>query len=135
MTLKKKIQSKLNDKNLKINIILVDDFPIGYIQSYPVDGQGAWTNKVKVMDNMVSLDYYIGDINFIHKGIGSEMIIKYIEDVVKKDNYSGVLISPDPKNIAQEKLMKKCGFKYIKTVNVPYKNSREKEAVYVKIFE
>ena len=28
--------------------------------------------------------------------------------------------------------VEKCGFRYVKTVNVPYSNSKEKEAVYIK---
>ena len=130
-TLEKKMERKLNTKNMKVNIVLCDDFPIGYIQSYPVDGNGSWTTKVRVAENMVSLDYYIGDINFIHKGIGKLMLLEYIK-IVSKEGYNNVLISPDPENFVQEKLMKKLGFTYIKTVNVPYINSPEREAIYVK---
>lgn len=81
---------------------------------------------------MVSIDYYIGDINYIHKGIGSKMILEYIEQVVKLDGYAVAMISPDPNNIASRKCVEKCGFQYIKTVNVPYSNSKNKEAVYIK---
>ena len=69
-TLEKKMARKLNEPKTRANIVLVDNIPMGYIQSYPVDGNGAWTRKVKVAENMVSIDYFIGDLNFIHKGIG-----------------------------------------------------------------
>lgn len=71
----------------------------------------------------------------IHKGLGSKMILEYIEQVVKKDKYDIAMISPDPENKAQQCLMKKCGFQYIKTVNVPYANSKSKESVYIKKLE
>ena len=54
---------------------------------------------------------------------------------VKKDKYDIAMISPDPENKAQQCLMKKCGFQYIKTVNVPYANSKSKESVYIKKLE
>lgn len=63
------------------------------------------------------------------------MILEYIEQVVKKENYAVAMISPDPGNAVQQKLMAKCGFKYIKTVGIPYENSKNKEAVYIKELE
>lgn len=131
-TIKKKIEKKLNEPLTRVNIVMVNNYPIGYIQSYPVEGNGNWSKQVKVAENMVSIDYYIGDLNYIHKGIGSKMILEYIEQIIKKDNYSVVLISPDPKNIANCKCVEKCGFKYIKTVGIPYNTSKEKEAIYIK---
>jgi len=113
-------------------IVMYNNFPIGFIQSYPVDNNGSWTTKVKVAENMVSIDYFIGDINFIHKGIGPKMIQEYIDKIIKPDKYSVALISPDPNNIANRKCIEKCGFVFIKNVNVPYKNSKSQESVYIK---
>ena len=110
------MSENLKEPNTRANIVLVDNEPIGYIQSYPVDDKTPWGKKIKVADNMVSIDYFIGDINYIHKGLGSKMILEYIEQVVKKDKYDIAMISPDPENKAQQCLMKKCGFQYIKTV-------------------
>lgn len=131
-TLERKMEKKLKDPKTKAKIVLVDNVPMGFIQSYPVDGCGAWANKVRVADNMVSIDYFIGDLNYIHKGLGSKMILEYIEQIIKKEGYSVAMISPDPNNIANCKCVEKCGFRYVKTVNVPYSNSKEKEAVYIK---
>ena len=129
------MSENLKEPNTRANIVLVDNEPIGYIQSYPVDDKTPWGKKIKVADNMVSIDYFIGDINYIHKGLGSKMILEYIEQVVKKDKYDIAMISPEPENKAQQCLMKKCGFQYIKTVNVPYANSKSKESVYIKKLE
>lgn len=134
-TLETKMPKKMKEPNTRANIVLIDNVSIGYIQSYPVDGNGNWTKQVKVAENMASIDYFIGDINYIHKGIGSKMILEYIEQVVKKENYAVAMISPDPGNAVQQKLMAKCGFKYIKTVGIPYENSKNKEAVYIKELE
>ena len=131
-TLENKMKRKIKEPQTKANIVLVDNHPIGYIQSYPVDGNGNWTKQVKVAENMVSIDYFIGDINYIHKGLGSKMILEYIEQVVKKESYAAAMISPDPENHASCKCIEKCGFKYIKTVGIPYNTSRAKEAVFIK---
>ena len=132
LTLKNKIANKLKEKDLKAYLVCIDNVPIGYIQSYPVCDKSAWGKKVKVHDNTVSLDYYIGDINYIHKRLGSLIINEYIEQVIKKDGFEYVMISPDPENKVQLRLMEKCKFEYIKTVNVPYSNSKNREAIYIK---
>lgn len=132
LTLKKKIEKILKESKTRAYIIMIDNNFIGYIQSYPVDGNGNWTKQVKVAENMVSIDYYIGDLNYIHKGLGKKIILEYIEQIIKKENYSVVMISPDPNNIVNCKCVEKCGFRYIKTVGIPYNSSKEKEAVYIK---
>lgn len=94
-TLENKILKNLKQPKTRANIILIDNVPIGYIQSYPVDGNGNWTKQVKVAENMVSIDYFIGDINYIHKGLGSKMILEYIDQVIKNENYAFAMISPE----------------------------------------
>ena len=81
---------------------------------------------------MVSIDYYIGDINYIHKGYGSKIILELIEQVIKHLGYDYALISPNPDNKGSIRCCEKSGFKYVKTVSVPYNNSKERECVYVK---
>lgn len=131
-TLRKKLIGKINDSNTKAMIAMADNKEFGYVQCYPADGQGAWSKKVKVYDNTASIDYFIGDIKFIHKGCGQRMILEFIEQIIKPLGYEYVMISPDPQNTASIRCCKKCGFEYAKTVNVPYINSKNKEAVYIR---
>jgi RimJ/RimL family protein N-acetyltransferase len=56
------------------------------------------------------------------------MILEYIEQIVKTENYSVAMISPDPENNASCRCVEKCGFRYVKT----YNSSKEKEAIYIK---
>ena len=131
-TIENKLNNKINNANMIVKIAMLNGKDFGYIQCYPVDGQGAWSTKVKVYNKTCSIDYYIGDINYIHMGYGKEMILSFIEQVVKPLKYEYAMISPDPKNNASVRCCQKCGFCYYKTVNVPYKNSKEIEAVYIK---
>ncbi len=131
-TIKKKLEKKFKEPRTIAMIVLVDNFPMGYIQSYPIDGNSNWTKQVKVAENMVSVDYFIGDLNYIHKGLGTKMILEYIDQIVKPEKYSVAMISPDPANTANCHCVEKCGFRYIKTVGIPYNSSKEKEAIYIK---
>lgn len=131
-TIQRELEKNFKEPRTRAMIVMADNVPMGYIQSYPVDGNGNWAKQVKVAENMVSIDYYIGDLNYIHKGLGSKMILEYIEQIVKTENYSVAMISPDPENNASCRCVEKCGFRYIKTVGIPYNSSKEKEAIYIK---
>lgn len=131
-TLENKIKKRIADKEKWcIKIAQIDGVDFGYIQAYPVDGNGNWTRQVKVYDYTVSLDYFIGNIDYIHKGYGSLMINSFIDEFLK-EKYDYAMISPDPINRASIRTCEKCGFNYIKTVNTPNKNSTNIEAVYIK---
>ena len=131
-TLEKKLSKKLQQKNTYAKIVVFDGKKIGYIQGYPVDGNGNWTRQVYIKPNVASIDYFIGDINYIHKGYGQKIICEFIEKIIKPKGYAGVMISPDPENIASTKCCQKCGLEYIKTVGIPYDSSKNKEAVFYK---
>ena len=130
-TLERKIIKRQEIKNFYSFIIVFNDVDIGYIQSYDVDGWGTWSRKVKIFDNTVSLDYFIGDINYIHRGYGKIIILEFIKQKILNSKYKYVTITPDVNNLVNCRLCEKCGFKLEKIINVPYKNSKEKDAIYL----
>ena len=131
-TLEKKIIKRQEIPNFYSFIISINGRDIGYIQSYDVDGWGTWSRKVKVFDSTVSLDYFIGDINYIHRGLGREIILEFVKQHLSGGKYKYVTITPDIENKVNCRLCEKCGFYLEKIVNVPYNSSREKDAIYLK---
>ena len=131
-TLDKKIIKRQSIKNFCANIILFDGKPVGYIQSYDIEGWGLWSRQVKIYDKTVSLDYFIGDINYIHKGYGEKFILEYIDLIKNSNKYDFVMISPNPMNVVNRKCIEKCGFEFQKIVNVPSAKSKNQEAIYLK---
>ena len=131
-TLKKKTLDRMRIPNFYANIILVDGKPIGYIQSYDIEGWKMWSRRVKIYDKTVGLDYFIGDMNYIHKGYGKNIILKYIDSIKLITKYEYVMISPDPSNVVNCKCVEKCGFEFKKIVNIPYPYSKHQEAIYLK---
>ncbi len=131
-TLRKKFLKRIENKeNWIIKIVQIDRIDIGYIQGYTIEDNGNWTKQVKIYENTVSIDFYIGNIEYIHKGYGKLMINAFIDEFIK-ENYRYVMISPDPSNKVSISICEKCGLKYIKTVGIPYDNSKNKEAIYIK---
>ena len=64
------MSENLKEPNTRANIVLVDNEPIGYIQSYPVDDKTPWGKKIKVADNMVSIDYLLGRAEYTEINYG-----------------------------------------------------------------
>ena len=63
-----------------------------------------------------SIDFYIGNIDYIGKGIGVEVL-----KVFDYQGYKNILVDPDMNNIAAIKTYERVGFKKIKE----YKESNE----------
>ena len=131
-TLRKKIIERQKVKDFYANIVFFNDIPVGYLQSYDVNGWGNWTKRVKIYENTVGLDYFIGENEYLNKGYGPKIIKQYIDEVVKKQKYDYATATPDPDNYASCRCLEKCGFKFQKVVNIPYINSKHREAIYLK---
>lgn len=82
--------------------------PIGYIQKYNASkvGDGWWEGYP---DDVIGIDQYIGDSNYIGKGFGAK-IIKAFLNFVKDADTRQVIVDPSPDNIAAIKCYKKAGF-------------------------
>ena len=128
------INKKIHRDRIDSYIVLLNNVEIGYVQCYSVDGWGVWSRRVKIYNNMqaIGTDYYIGDINYIHKGFGPKMINEFIDNIIAPTGCAYVLITPDKNNVASRRCCEKCGLKFVKEVNIPYKNSKHIEAVYFK---
>lgn len=132
-TLRKKYEKKIkNEENVIYRIFQINGTDVGYIQGYDVEGNGFWTKRVKVRDKTASVDYFIGNMDFIHKGFGKKIISAFISEFIKGKGFDFVMISPDPENGASVRVCEKSGFSYVKTVGIPFENSKNKESVYLK---
>ncbi len=76
-------------------LILLDNKPIGYIQSYPISHDEDYARLIGVKDT-AGVDMFIGD-----------------EDV------RVCVIGPEPKNVAAIWAYEKAGFRFFKTLQVP----------------
>lgn len=101
-------------------IVLYENKPVGYIQTYRVNNWPEFGKYVKVDDNTASVDLFIGDISYVGKGFGSFMLKQFLNKIVFADaNINSCIIDPEPDNIRAIKTYEKVGFKYIKTVQIP----------------
>lgn len=109
-------------------LIMFDEKPIGQIQMYKINDHPEYKKIIQVDENAAGIDLFIGEEDFLHKGLGSTIIKKFLKDFVfAKLDVSSCVIGPDPKNIVAIKAYQKSGFSYLKTVF----NPEEKEEEYL----
>lgn len=98
-------------------IIEVDQVPIGYIQVYnarlfPREGYDLSTLESDLHDikNLASIDLYIGDPAYLHKGYGTKIILQFLDEIVFH-SYEACIVDPDVNNRASIRGFEKSGFK------------------------
>ncbi len=99
--------------NFTTRVYVVEDGtrPIGIIQAFWLDDFPDHSHLFP-MRNAVSIDYLIGEEDYVGRGVGAKMISQFIESVVK-DIYpkaSGIATSAEVENHASLGTLRKCGF-------------------------
>lgn len=99
------------------HIIYIEQTPIGLIQTYQMDDYPDHKKAIDYKDNAVSVDLFIGNQDFLHKGYGEFIIKKFLKEIAfKQFKVEKCIIAPDPKNVAAIRAYEKVGFKHFKTV-------------------
>ena len=101
-------------------IVLYENNPIAYIQTYKVNDWPEFGDYVGVDDNTASVDLFIGDSSYMGKGFGSLMLKKFLSEIIfANEKITTCIIGPEPKNTRAIKAYEKVGFKYVKIVQIP----------------
>ena len=92
-------------------LVLCDDLPIGYIQTYPVDiTKSTWLPKLS--GKIIGTDQFIGESDYLNKGFGTLFIKEFIKFLFGKEgNDITIIVDPDPTNVAAIRCYEKVGFK------------------------
>jgi RimJ/RimL family protein N-acetyltransferase len=84
---------------------------IGFCQYYDCFiAQELWY-KIDKQNYTYSIDYLIGEENYLNKGYGKEIIRQLIEKV-KMGNGKEIIVQPDMENIQSNKILLANGFEY-----------------------
>ncbi len=106
-------------ENVEAYLILFEDSPIGYMQTYPISIEEEYATLVGV-EGAAGLDLFIGEVEFLHRGLGASIIRRFIEEIVfSNKRYDTCVIGPEPKNKAAIRAYEKVGFRHFKTIKVP----------------
>lgn len=98
-------------------LILYDDGPVGYIQSYRVSDDEEYEGLTGI-ENSAGIDLFIGEEYLLYRGLGPLVIRRFIEEVVFADESIVVcIIDPEPENKAAIRAYERVGFRYFKSAD------------------
>jgi RimJ/RimL family protein N-acetyltransferase len=98
-------------------IILYNDKEMGYIQTSLLKDAPEYNELLQGGDDSADIDLFIGEEEFIYKGLGPIIIKKFIENkVFENKNINKCIIATVSKNVAAIKAFEKAGFKFMRTI-------------------
>lgn len=93
-------------------IIFAEEVPIGFCQFYPYwMGGEDWHGSVPV-EETYSVDYLIGDVNFLRKGCASAALKILNSMIFSSTSAKRIIVQPDQENNASQKTLLSAGYKY-----------------------
>ena len=107
-------------------LILFKEKPIGQVQMYKISDYPEYKKIIQVDENAAGADLFIGEKDYLHKGLGSIIIKKFLRDFVFAQlEVDSCIMGPDPKNMPAIKAYQKAGFSHFKTIFNPEENEEE----------
>ena len=96
-----KYKNKLKENKQELLIIKCNNKDIGLVQIYKYD------------DTTYEYDLFIGEEEYLNKGIGTIIVNKVNNYIYNKYKVNSIILRPFKRNIRAIKCYEKCGFKYI----------------------
>lgn len=127
--IQKKYLPRINDATIPSFIIYDQEKPVGYIQFYYVtdhlpEGVADYNHSLfkdpglkhtgasLKPNEIVGIDLFIADENYLHTGFSSEALEAFIHTYIK-NNFKAVLVDPLKQNTSAISFFERNGFKHI----------------------
>lgn len=99
-------------------VILADDRPVGLIQWYRLADAPDYAAAIGELDG-AGMDVLIGDPGVVGRGLGSQVIDRFVTDVVAAAGITRVVAGPDVRNVRSVRAFMNAGFAALREVHVP----------------
>ena len=94
---------------------LLDDALIGYIQTYLVLDHPAYAALVDVGEGVAGVDLLIGEAELTGQGIGTEMLRRFVEEIVfAAPSTIACIAGPEATNAVSIRAFEKAGFRIVR---------------------
>ncbi len=95
-------------------IAFLDEEPIGFVQTYLVSDYPDYAALVGAGEGVAGVDLLIGDEELTGQGIGSDVLRRFVEEVVfASPTTIACLADPDVRNVASIRAFEKAGFRLV----------------------
>ena len=110
--IKNKYTKKIKEKQQELFIIQYNNIDIGLIQLYRFEND-IDNIKINELKNIYEFDIYIGEEEFLSKGIGLIVVKKITEMIYSQYNADAIILRPFKRNIRALKCYIKNGYEII----------------------
>jgi aminoglycoside 6'-N-acetyltransferase len=101
-------------KPVDLYLILLDASPVGFIQTYLLADHPEYAQLVGLGAGVAGVDLFIGEEELIGKGLGVEVLRRFVDDVVFVEPATTACIAdPDVRNAASIRAFEKAGFRRV----------------------
>jgi RimJ/RimL family protein N-acetyltransferase len=96
-------------------LALLDELPISFVQTYLVSDYPDYAALIGVGEGVAGVDLLIGDEELTGQGIGSEILRRFVDEVVfARPATIGCVADPDVRNVASIRAFEKAGFRVVR---------------------
>jgi RimJ/RimL family protein N-acetyltransferase len=98
-------------------VIVVDDRPAGFIQTYRVADHPEWQELVQVGDGVAGVDLMLGEPDLVGRGLGPRVLSAFTRDVVFVDpEIDAVVATVEEPNRRSWRAFENAGFRHVRDV-------------------
>ena len=95
-------------------LILLDDRPVGFIQTYLVADYPDFAARIGVGGGVAGVDLFVGEEELTGRGLGTEVLRAFVRDVVfAEPRTTACVADPDGRNTASIRAFEKAGFRRV----------------------
>jgi len=104
-------------------VALLDGEPLGMIQTYLVSDYPDYAALIEEGEGTAGLDLFIGDEAQTGSGLGTEMIARFLDEIVfARSETTACTADPDVRNTASLRAFEKAGFRAVRELVDPQDN-------------
>jgi aminoglycoside 6'-N-acetyltransferase len=95
-------------------LILLDDQPVGFIQSYLVADHPEFAARIGLGAGVAGVDLFVGEEELTGKGLGTDVLRAFVREVVfAEPGTTACIADPDVRNTASIRAFEKAGFRRV----------------------
>ncbi len=100
----------MNESSTRAYIAMLDDQPVGFIQSYVAMGSGEGWWEQETDPGTLGIDQFLADAEQLGRGLGSAMVSAFVEWLLQDPAVTKVQADPSPENERAIRSYRRAGF-------------------------
>ena len=112
-------------KPTQLYFIVLDERPVGFIQTYLVTDYAEWRDLVELDEGVAGVDLFLADEELTGRGLGSEILAEFVREIVFAASTTHACVAdPDAENRASIRAFEKAGFRRVRNYVDPTDQDR-----------